>query len=45
MPDPLWERLISAEHFEQEIESTLRRLHLAGDPDIPPASAERGRRL
>ncbi|MFD3701194.1 hypothetical protein ACFWUZ_34605 [Streptomyces sp. NPDC058646] len=35
MPDPLWQRLISAEHFEQETESTLRRLHLAADPTPP----------
>ncbi|MFI6005222.1 hypothetical protein ACIA98_33305 [Streptomyces sp. NPDC051366] len=32
MPDPLWQRLISVEHFEQETESTLRRLRLAADP-------------
>ncbi|MFG2985576.1 hypothetical protein ACGFYQ_30690 [Streptomyces sp. NPDC048258] len=35
MPDPLWQRLISAEHFERETESTLRRLHLAADPTPP----------
>lgn len=35
MPDPLWQRLISAEHFERETESTLRRLHLAADPAPP----------
>ena len=31
-PDPLWQRLASAEHFKHETESTLRQLHLAGDP-------------
>lgn len=35
MPDPLWQRLISAEHFERETESILQRLHLAADPTPP----------
>ena len=31
-PDPLWQRLASAEHLRHETESTLRRLHLMGEP-------------
>ncbi|GAA3006743.1 hypothetical protein Sfulv_50030 [Streptomyces fulvorobeus] len=30
-PDPLWQRLVSVEHFRRETESTLRRLHLSAD--------------
>ncbi|MGW7441560.1 hypothetical protein [Streptomyces sp. NPDC054849] len=35
LPDPLWERLISPEHFARETESILRRLHFAADPTPP----------
>ncbi|WP_073907281.1 hypothetical protein [Streptomyces sp. CB00455] len=38
MPDPVWMRLISVEHFQEETESTLRRLHLAADPEPGSAS-------
>lgn len=32
IPDPAWQRLASLEHLRQEIETTLRQLHLAGGP-------------
>ncbi|MEU9026314.1 hypothetical protein AB0D46_02015 [Streptomyces sp. NPDC048383] len=42
-PDPLWQRLVSAEHLWRETESTLRQLHLAGDahPDDAAAASVR----
>lgn len=39
-PDPLWQRLVSFEHFRRETESTLRRLHLGAEA---PWEAQRGR--
>ncbi|AWZ08630.1 hypothetical protein DRB96_41880 [Streptomyces sp. ICC1] len=42
--DPLWQRLVSAEHFRRETERTLRQLYLAGDahPDDGAAASVRG---
>lgn len=39
-PDPLWQRLVSFEHFRRETESTLRRLRLGAEA---PWEAQRGR--
>ncbi|CAD5977688.1 protein of unknown function [Streptomyces sp. KY70] len=39
-PDPLWQRLVSFEHFRRETEGTLRRLRLEAEA---PWEAQRGR--
>lgn len=39
-PDPLWQRLASPEHLRHETESTLRQLHLAGDPHPTDPTAQ-----
>lgn len=46
LPDPLWDRLITYEHFQRETDATLRSLRLdrADPPPAPVVPAPRWRR-
>ncbi|MCX4545680.1 hypothetical protein [Streptomyces sp. NBC_01565] len=48
-PDPAWQRMVSWEHFQREIASVVRDLHLRGPEPLPepaaPISPPRWRRV